>query len=64
MTTYELDKKLTEALDNFSSEMRGQYDDYSKDPVIGGDIAELSRQTFYVLDEFRKELINYLESNR
>ena len=34
------------------------------EPVTGGDIAQLSRQTFYALDEFRKEIIKYLESNR
>lgn len=44
--------------------MRSEYDDYSNEPVTGGDIAQLSRQTFYALDGFRKEIINYLESNR
>lgn len=58
MDTQDLDKQLTKALTAFSSEMRNQYDDYSKDPVCGGDLAELSRQTFYVLDEFRKSIIS------
>jgi hypothetical protein len=44
--------------------MCSHYDDYSKEPVVGGDIAQLSRQTFYVLNEFKKEIIKYLESNR
>lgn len=64
MTIRELDQRLTVALDDFSSEMRSQYDDYSKEPVVSGDIAQLSRQTFYVLNEFKKEIIKYLESNR
>ena len=39
--------------------------DYSKISIkdICG-AAGLSRQTFYALDEFRKEIIKYLESNR
>lgn len=64
MTIRELDQRLTMALDDFSSEMCSQYDDYSKEPVVSGDIAQLSRQTFYVLNEFKKEIIKYLESNR
>lgn len=64
MTIKELDQRLTLVLEDFSSEMRSEYDDYSNEPVTGGDIAQLSRQTFYALDEFRKEIIKYLESNR
>ncbi len=64
MNTRELDEKLTQALMNFSSDMSAQYSDYSKEPVTGGDLAVLSRQTFYLLDDFRKNIISYLESNR
>ena len=64
MTIKELDQRLTLVLEDFSSEMRSEYDDYSNAPVTGGDIAQLSRQTFCALDEFRKEIIKYLESNR
>lgn len=64
MTIKELDQRLTLVLEDFSSEMRSEYDDYSNEPVTGGDIAQLSRQTFYALDEFRKEIIKYLESKR
>lgn len=64
MTIKELDQRLTSALDDFSSEIQQEYDDYSKEPVTGGDIAALSRQTFYVLDAFRKEIVQFLESNR
>lgn len=62
MTTKELDSKLSQALADFSSEMAMQYSDYSKDPAVGGDIAQVSRQTFYLLDEFRKQIIMFLES--
>lgn len=64
MTTKELNSNLEKVLEEFSNEMRQEYDDYSKTPVTGGDIAQLSRQTFYALDAFRKEVIRYLESNR
>ena len=52
MTIKELDQRLTLVLEDFSSEMRSEYDDYSNEPVTGGDIAQLSRQTFYALDIF------------
>lgn len=64
MNTHELDEKLTQALMTFSSEMSTQYSDYDKVTVTGGDIATLSRQTFYLLDDFRKNIISYLESSR
>ncbi|OUN07137.1 hypothetical protein B5G43_05905 [Flavonifractor sp. An92] len=64
MTVHELDKRLGAALDNFASEMQAQYDDYSKEHAVKGDIAELSRQTFYALNEFRKEIISYLNAQQ
>ena len=64
MTTRELNQRLEKVLNNFSSEIQREYDDYSKEPVTGGDLSQLSRQTFYALDDFRKEIIQYLESNR
>lgn len=63
MTINELEKKLDKALDDFSSEIRSEYDDYSKTPANSGDIATIARQTFYTLDEFKKEIIKYLKSN-
>lgn len=64
MTIRELDDHLRDAVSNFSDEIRSQYDDYSKDAALKGDIAELSRQTFYALDKFREEIINYLKSHQ
>ena len=62
MTTAELDRRLEAVLHNFASEVQCQYDDYDKTPVTAGDIAELSRQTYYAMNAFRKEIIAYLES--
>lgn len=62
MTTHELNEKLEAALDSFIHEMQNQYDDYDKTPVTAGDIAQLSRQTYYAMNAFRKEIIAYLES--
>ncbi len=58
-----LDKKLDTALSDFSSEMRSQFSDYSKEQATEADIAELSRQVFYLVDTFRKEIISFLKSN-
>ena len=62
MTLQELDKKLSSTLEQFSNEIHSMYDDYSKEPATSGDIAELSRQTFYALDAFRVDIISYLNS--
>lgn len=64
MTTEMLNQRLKSALDNFEEETRREFDEYSKDSVTKGEIAELSKQTFYALDAFRKEIIQYLDSNR
>lgn len=37
MTIKELDQRLTLVLEDFSSEMRSEYDDYSNEPVTGVD---------------------------
>ena len=62
MTLQELEQNLSNTLEQFSNEMRATYDDYSKEPATGGDIAELSRQTFYALNAFKTDIISYLRS--
>ncbi len=64
MTTEELDKKLKEALDNFSEEIRGTYEEYDRAPATKDDIHNLARHTFYALDTFRQEIKKYLDSNK
>lgn len=64
MTIKELDDRLSKVVDDFAAEMSGQYDNYSKEAASRADISELSRQTFYALNEFRKEIINYLKSQQ
>lgn len=63
MKISELEKNLDKVLNDFSSEIRSEYDDYSKTPANNGDIATVARQTFYTLNEFKKEIIKYLKSN-
>lgn len=58
-----LNKKLEESLITFSSEIRAEYNDYSHEPAVNADISTLARQTFYLVDSFRKEIISYLKDN-
>ena len=60
MTVSQLDTALTKALQDFSEEIRANYEEGSNEPVTENDINELARQTFYTLDEFRKEIVKYL----
>ncbi len=62
MSTNDLKKELDKALTDFSEEIHGKYAEGSKTPATEGDINELGRQTFYVLDQFKDALIKYLNS--
>lgn len=61
MTVSQLDTALTKVLQDFSEGIRANYEEGSNEPVTEHDINELARQTFYTLDEFRKEIVKYLE---
>ena len=60
MTVSQLDTALTKVLQDFSEEISANYVEGSNEPVTEHDINELARQTFYTLDEFRKEIVKYL----
>ena len=62
MSTAELKKELDKVLKDFSERVRSTYPEDSKTPATEGDICELGRQMFYVLDEFKQNIIKYLES--
>lgn len=61
MTENQLNTALNEALENYSKEIRSIYKEGSREQATEHDINELARQTFYVLDEFRKAIVKYLE---
>lgn len=60
MSAKDLDRKLNQILIDYSDEIRNKYKEGGSEPVSESDINELARQTFYVLDEFRKQIVNYL----
>lgn len=55
-----LDKHLDETIQSFSKEINLLYPEGDKTPVTASDINELGRQIFYLADDFRKYLIDYL----
>lgn len=55
-----LDKHLNESLESFSKEINLRYPEGDKSPVTANDINELGRQVFYLADDFRKQIIDYL----
>lgn len=63
MSINELEKELDEAITDFSSEIRFQYHEGSRNVVNETDINELARQTFYALDRFKDSIIKYLKNN-
>lgn len=55
-----LNKHLSESLESFSKEINFRYPEGDKSPVTASDINELGRQVFYLADDFRKQIIDYL----
>lgn len=55
-----LDKHLSESLESFSKEISLRYPEGDKSPVTASDINELGRQVFYLADDFRNQIIDYL----
>lgn len=58
-----LEENLDKALQDFSSAIRSEYDDYNQSHATNADISTLARHTFYALEEFKKEIIIFLKNN-
>lgn len=68
MTVSQLDANLEKILNDFSEEIRSNYHDSnyhdgSTEPITEHDINEFARQTFYAMNEFRKEIVKYLNEH-
>ncbi len=55
-----LKAELDAALKNFVNETK-HFDDYSQAPVTKGELKEVVKQVYYVLDAFRDSLLRYLD---
>ena len=61
MTKLELEEKLNKICGDFSIEMGQKYMDDCNDVATQGDIAYISRQTFYALSDFKDSILEYLD---
>lgn len=61
MTKSELSQKLTDTLQNFSDDIRSKYSESSKNPVTDSDIALLAKDVYYIMDDFKKFILEYLD---
>ena len=57
-----LDTLLRKDLEDFQEYVQSNYDEFSKNPVSSGDLAELGKQIFYVLDAFREHIVNEIDN--
>lgn len=65
MDLKELDKKLGEALQTFSEEIKSDINrDNPREELNYYDYEQLARQVFYMVDDFRQNIIKYLESQK
>ncbi len=63
MNLNDLEKSLDVALKDFADEMQLIYRSSTQEFATMDDINELSRQTFYAMNEFKKSIISYLKDN-
>lgn len=62
-----LDKNLEKALDDFSKQITFDMETFSQthdnDYLTKVDLEEITRQTFYVMLDFKTQIIDYLKDN-
>ena len=58
-----LEKNLDNVIDTFKSDVTAYYAEMSDEPAKHSDINEVAKLTLYALNDFKKEIINYLKSN-
>lgn len=61
METKKLEQFLDNVLSDYSERIRSIFPEGSSDPVNSSDLCEIGRQTFYALDSFKKEIIDFLK---
>ena len=62
MNISELDKKLTESLDNFSLINQAYFNGNTNENATPIDIDALAQQVSYVMRDFKNNIIEYLSS--
>lgn len=60
MNTTKLETLLNETLDNYYKEL-STLDEYDKTPATRGELAEYLKQTRYVLESFKNNIVEYLK---
>ena len=63
MTVNDLDKKLTNSLIEYSETIRTMYEEADRTSATKDDIHTLAREIFYLMDNFKHEIIDYLKQS-
>lgn len=61
MNIDELEENLSESLNQFSMEMQNKIDNAADDPL---NVDDLAREVFYTLNDFKDNIIKYLNDNK
>ena len=61
MNISSLESKLNKSIDTLVDEIKLQYPEGSSESVTADDINQLARQTCYVLDDFKKAILEFLK---
>ena len=58
----ELEKSLNKSLQEFKENVDFNYETFNGQYCTKDDMLELAKQTFYVLDEFKAQMMHFLNS--
>lgn len=64
MNIDELEENLSESLNQFSMEMQNKIDNAADQPLNEYDLDYLAREVFYTLNDFKDNIIKYLNDNK
>lgn len=64
MNIDELEKNLSKSLDIFSMEMQGKINNSKGQSLNEYDLDDISRNVFYVMNDFKDSIIKYLKDNK
>lgn len=59
----DLDKALKQSLTDFATEMQSKVSTFKGESLSEYDMDDIARNVFYVMEDFRKNIIEYLKDN-
>lgn len=59
-----LESQLEKSIEDFRVEIKGLVKENQDQTITADDIDEIGRQIYYVLEDFKKHIVEYLKENK